>query len=175
MTRRGGKRPGSGRPMGTGQWKEDTRVMRIPKSLVDEVKSFIVTRGFRIPLYSSRIPAGVPSMALDDIECMVDLNSILLKNPENCFLLKVTGDSMIDAGIHDGDIIIVNRKLEVTNGVIVAAMVDGEATVKRFKKDKGGIVTLLPENDAYQPIVIAKNQNLEIAGVVVNVIHNLYH
>lgn len=171
----GGKRPGAGRPSGSGLWKEETALMRVPLSLKAGVGMYVEKRGYNIPLYSSRIPAGPPSMAVDDIEAMVNLNSILLKNPESCFLLKVSGDSMIKAGIHDGDILIVNRKLEVTNGAIVAAMIDGEATVKRFKKDASGAVTLLPENDSYAPIVISENQNLEIAGVVTNVIHRLCH
>lgn len=171
----GGKRPGSGRPCGSGLWKEQTALIRIPMSLKEGIDKYLQNRGYRLPLYSSRIPAGLPSLVVDDIDCMIDLNSILLKNPESCFLLKVSGDSMINAGIHDGDIIIVDRKLEVANGVIVAAMIDGEATVKRFKKDSSGTVTLFPENDTYKPIVVSKTQNLEIAGVVVNVIHSLHH
>lgn len=81
---------------------------------------------------------------------------------------------MIKACIYDGDLLVVNRKMEAANGVIVAAMVDGEATVKRFKKDTKGRVTLLPENDEYTPIKISEDQSFEIAGVVVAAIHSFY-
>lgn len=175
MTSHGGKRRGAGRPSGSGPWKEKTIAMRIPLSLKVGIDSYLEKRGYYLPLYSSRIPAGPPSMPVGDIESMVDLNSVLLKNPEDCFLLRVSGDSMIKAGIHDGDILIVNRKIEVTNGAIVAAMIDGEATVKRFKRDAAGAIILMPENDNYAPIMISESQDFEIAGIVVNVIHSLHH
>jgi len=168
----GGKREGSGRPKGTGPWGEATRSLRVPLSLVSGVIKFLENKGYRLPLYASRVPAGSPSPPADDIERTTDLNALLLKHPENCFLLRVKGDSMINAGIHDGDLLIVDRSLEPVNGKIVVAMIDGQATVKRFKRDKTGIA-LLPENDNYQPIRVAQGQTLDIAGVVAGVVRKL--
>lgn len=169
----GGKRKGAGRPVGRGPWKEKTIPMRVPVSLKAGVDKYLEKRGYNLPLYSSRIPAGSPTAPVDDVEAVIDLNTLLLKNPDSSFLLRVTGDSMIDVGIHDGDLLVVDRSVEATNGKIVAAMVDGEATVKRLKKDRAGIVTLLPENKNYRPIVIGKNQAFEISGTVVDVIRRL--
>ncbi len=169
----GGKRKGAGRPAGRGPWKEKTIAMRIPLSMKAGVDRYLDKRGYSLPLYSSRIPAGTPNMPVNDVEAMIDLNSWLLRNPDSSFLLRVVGDSMIDVGIHDGDMLVVDRSIEPITGKIVAAMVDGEATVKRFRKDSSGKLTLLPENKNYTPTVISKNHSFEIAGVVVDVIRRL--
>lgn len=168
----GGKRKGAGRPKGKGPWGEETKPLRVPLSLVGGVVKFMENHGYKLPLYASSIPAGFPLQPADDIEKVTDLNSILLKNPEQCFLLRVKGDSMINACIHDGDLLIVDRSLEVTSGKIVVAMIDGQATVKRFKKDKNGIF-LMPENNNYQPIHVIQGQTLDISGVVSGVVREL--
>lgn len=166
----GGKRKGAGRPRGKGPWGEETKPLRVPVSLVDAVTKFLEKRGYRLPLYASRVPAGSPSMPADDVERITDLNSMMLKNPGGCFLLRVTGDSMINAGIHEDDILIVDRYQEPVNGRIVVAMIDGQATVKRFKRDKDQIL-LMPENDNYKPISVS--ENLEICGVVTGMVRKL--
>lgn len=79
---------------------------------------------------------------------------------------------MINAGIHDGDILVVDRSQEPSNGKIVVAVIDGQATVKRFQVDRTG-VTLLPENDNYQPIRVGGDQTLDISGVVSGIIRKL--
>lgn len=169
----GGKRKGAGRPPGRGPWKEQTKPLRIPLSLLEDVTAYLEKRGYRLPMYASRIPAGTPFAPADAVERLVDLNALLLPNPVNCFLLKVAGDSMINVGIHDGDFLVVDRSVEPSNGKIVAAMLDGEATVKRFKRDRRGDIWLMPENDRYKPIPVPKDRPFSISGVVVSVLRRL--
>jgi DNA polymerase V len=106
------------------------------------------------------------------VEKTADLNSLLLRNPKDTFLLRVTGDSMTDAGIYENDMLTVDRKLEARNGQIVVALVDGRATVKTFRKDREGI-TLVSQNERYAPIKILPANDFQILGVVTNVIRKL--
>jgi DNA polymerase V len=169
---RGGKRKGAGRPYGKGPWMEATKPLRIPVSLVNAVMRFMETRGYQLPLYASRIPAGTPENADDHVEKTTDLNSLLLRNPKDTFLLRVTGDSMMDVGIYENDMLTVDRKLEARTGQIVVAMIDGHSTVKTFRKDRKGI-SLVPENKKYMPIKILSENDFQILGVVTNVIRNV--
>ena len=169
---RGGKRQGAGRPRGKGPWKEATKPVRIPVSLLDAVMRFIETSGYKLPIYASRVPAGIPDDAEDHVEKTTDLNSLLIKNPRDTFLLRVAGDSMMDAGFYEDDILTVDRNLEARNGQIVVALVDGRATVKTFRKDREG-VTLVPENKRYVPIKILPASDFQILGVVTNVIRKV--
>jgi DNA polymerase V len=169
---RGGKRKGAGRPPGKGPWKEATKPLRIPVSLLNAVTEFMETSGYRLPVYASRVPAGAPADADDHVEKTADLNSLLLRNPKDTFLLRVTGDSMIDAGIYENDMLTVDRKLEARNGQIVVALVDGRSTVKTFRKDHKSI-TLVPENKRYKPIKIISENDFQIVGVVTNVIRRV--
>ena len=169
---RGGRRKGAGRPYGKGPWAEATKPMRIPVTLVNTVTKFMETRGYKLPIYASHIPAGRPQIADNHVEKMTDLNSLLLRNPKDTFLLRVMGDSMVDAGIYEKDILTVDRKLEARNGQIVVASIDGQSTVKTFRKDPNGI-TLMPENKNYMPIKILPENDFQILGVVTNVIRKL--
>jgi DNA polymerase V len=169
---RGGKRNGAGRPPGKGPWKEPTKPLRIPLSLLGAVTKLIETSGYRLPVYTSRVPAGIPEDADDHVERTTDLNSLLLKNLKDTFLLRVAGDSMMDAGIYEHDILTVDRSLEARNGQIVVALVDGRATVKTFRTDRKGI-TLTPENKRYKPIRILTQNDFQILGVVTNVIRKM--
>ena len=146
--------------------------MRIPVSLLNAVTEFMETSGYRLPVYASRVPAGTPEDADDYVEKTTELNSFLLRNPKDTFLLRVAGDSMMDAGIYENDLLTVDRKLEARNGQIVVALVDGRATVKTFRKDREG-VTLVPENKRYTPIRILPENDLQILGVVTNVIRKV--
>ncbi len=168
----GGVRPGAGRPKGTGPWGEATKPLRVPMSIYEDVVSFIEARGFRLPLYTSHVPAGQPGFADDHIDGRVNLNSLLVQHPADTFLLKVTGDSMVGARIFDGDILIVDRKAEAKNGKIVVANVCGQPTVKTFRRDKSGKITLMPENSAYKPISIALSDDFAVLGCVVGVVRN---
>jgi DNA polymerase V len=169
---RGGKRKGAGRPRGKGPWKEATKPLRIPLSLLSAVTEFMETSGYRVPVYMSRVPAGTPEDADDYVEKKADLNSLLLRNPKDTFLLRVTGDSMMDAGIYENDMLTVDRKLEARNGQIVVALVDGRSTVKTFRKDREGII-LVPQNRRYMPIKILPQNDFQIVGVVTNVIRKI--
>jgi DNA polymerase V len=127
---------------------------------------------YKLPLYMNPVAAGFPAPTEDYIEGKIDLNKHLIKHPEATFLVRVTGYSMIDAGIHPGDFLIVDRSLEPTNNKVVIAVVNGELTVKRIRKAKGKLF-LMPENDSYEPIQIYAETEFHIWGVVTNVIHPL--
>ena len=125
-----------------------------------------------LPLYLSRIKAGFPSPADDYLDKKLDLNEFLVKHPASTFFVKVKGDSMIGAGIHSGDILIVDRSIEPKDKRIVVAVVNGDFTVKRVSK-KANKLALLAENDKYAPIEIKDGMDFEIWGVVVHVIHSV--
>lgn len=127
-----------------------------------------------IPLFLESVSAGFPSPADDYIEGKLDLNSYLIKNPSSTFFVRVTGDSMIEAGIYSGDILIVDRSLEPKHGNIIIAVLDSELTVKRLSIDvKDSKISLLPENSNYEAILITNEMQFEVWGVVTNVIHGL--
>jgi DNA polymerase V len=122
------------------------------------------------PLASSTVSAGFPSPADDHIEQALDLNEHLIKHPAATFFVRADGDSMLGAGIHPGDLLIVDRALEAREGSVIIAVVDGEFTVKRFEK-RGVTMFLLPENKAYEPIEIKEGMDFEVWGVVTNSVH----
>ncbi len=169
---RGGNRPGAGRKRGTGRFGERTSPMRVPNSMHSKVSEFISSRGYSIPLYAAKVPAGTPIHSESYIEEMVDLPAWLVKSPQETFLIPVKGDSMIGARIQDGDTLVVDRTLEVRSGKIVVASVNGETTVKRLKRHKGKTY-LMPENAKYKPIEIKANDEFEILGVVTNSVTRL--
>lgn len=169
---RGGKRLGAGRPQGQGKYGEATMPLRIPVSMVDEVMAYRDGGGYACPLYSSHVSAGFPSPADEHMEGKLDLNQYLIKHPAATFFVRVTGDSMINAGIHPGDVLVVDRSLTPADGRVVIVALDGELTVKRLYK-KPDRTMLLPENDAYEPIVIREGQELHIWGVVTSVVHHV--
>ncbi len=125
-----------------------------------------------LPLAGSTIAAGFPSPADDYIEKSLDLNEYLIANSAATFFVRVSGDSMINAGIHDQDILIVDRSLTAESGDVVIAVVDGELMVKRLRQ-KGCTWVLVPENDAFPAIKIDTEIELIIWGVVTYVIHPL--
>lgn len=124
------------------------------------------------PLFVTPVPAGFPSPADDYLENQLDLNKHLIKHPAATFFVRVTGDSMIGAGIHSGDILIVDRSLDPEENKVVVVILDGEFTVKRLKKRKGKLL-LVSENDAYQPISIEDEAEFEIWGIVTTVLHSV--
>ena len=184
----GGARKGAGRKKNSGSFKEETKVLRVPISLVDsilpsiemyksQIKSGVevfLTKNnaaeLLIPIFTSRVQAGFPSPADDHLEDTLDLNTHLIHHQEATFFVKAQGDSMIGAGIHQGDILIVDKSLTPKSGKIVIAVVDGEFTVKRLHKYKGSI-TLKAENPEFEDIKIRDTDELIIWGVVTSVIH----
>ena len=125
-----------------------------------------------IPLLSDSVSAGFPSPADDYIEENIDLNEHLLRNPFSTFFLRVKGDSMINSGIYDKDLIIVDKSLTPKPGNIVIATIDGEFTVKRFsiKDDK---LYLKSENHNYPDFNFEDYSDINIWGVVIYSIHKL--
>ena len=124
-----------------------------------------------LPLYAAMVQAGFPSPADDYLEGALDLNEHLIPRPAATFFLRVTGESMTGAGIHSGDLLIVDRSCHPGDGDIVIAVVDGELTVKRLYRRQGRI-RLLAENPRYQPIDINTGQDLHVWGVVIHAIHS---
>ena len=122
------------------------------------------------PMFTEQVAAGFPSPADDYLEGNLDLNKYLIQHPVATYFVRVTGDSMIGAGIHSGDILIVDRSLEPTSRRVVIAIVNGELTVKRLIRKKDRVI-LMPENDRYKPIEIKDETELEVWGVVTSVIH----
>jgi DNA polymerase V len=139
---------------------------------VDAVYAPDLSTRYALPVFLGRLAAGFPSPADDYIEGRLDLNRHLIKHPAATFFVRVSGDSMIDAGIHSGDLLVVDRSLDAVDGNVIVAALDGELTVKRLSK-RGEILRLLPANTDYQPIEVLTQQTFEIFGVVTNVIHAL--
>ena len=115
------------------------------------------------------ISAGFPSPADDFKEVRISLDRELVKNKEATFYARVSGDSMIGAGLEDGDLLVIDRSLNPENSKIAVCLVDGEFTVKRIKKIKKTFY-LIPENKKYSPIEITEENELTIWGIVVYVI-----
>lgn len=124
------------------------------------------------PLYLASVSAGFPSPAEDYLEGQLDLNKYLISHPAATYFVRVTGDSMIEAGIHSGDLLLVDRSLEPQDKNVVIANVNGELTVKRIQI-RGGKITLVPENKKFAPQPISPDSDLQIWGVVKHVIHTL--
>jgi len=126
----------------------------------------------RQPIFIATVPAGFPSPAADYEEGKLDLNRHLIKNPAATFFVRVTGDSMLKAGIHSGDLLVVDRSIEPRDKSVVIAVVNGELTVKRIRIRRNK-VTLVAENDDYRSREIDEKTEFEVWGVVTNVIHAL--
>lgn len=189
----GGARAGAGRKPKFG---EPTSLMRVPESAKATVIEFLTElaekrkteptwpshltpvklsenpSAFKVPLFNHTIQAGFPSPADDYVAESLDLNEHLMPRKEASYLLTVSGESMIGVGIHDGDLLVVDRSLTPVNGKVVIAILDGQFTVKTLEKKRDRI-RLLPANPDFEPIEIKDEQELQIWGVVTNVIHGL--
>ena len=120
-----------------------------------------------LPFFDVGISAGFPSPADDFIELTIDLNKHLIKHKDATFFAKVKGNSMINAGIYDGDLLVIDKSLEPQNNKIAVCQIDGEFTVKRIKIEKQ-IVWLIAENDEYEPIKVTPENELMIWGIVIH-------
>lgn len=121
-------------------------------------------------LFLSKVAAGLPAIADDTLDDTIDLHSYCIPSPETSFLLRVSGSSMQGAGIHDGDLLVVDRAIPAKDGKIVIAALDGELTVKRLRR-KGQRVMLVPENPDYPTIAVGPEQDFSVWGVVTFVVH----
>ena len=133
---------------------------------VSEVRSRL-----ELPLFISKVSAGFPSPAQDYVEQTLDLNELCIKRPAATFFVRVDGDSMIDAGIFSNDILIVDRSVKPAHGDVVVAQVNGEFTVKELCLRP--ILMLVPRNKSFEPISFADESELQIFGVVTNVLRQM--
>ncbi len=189
-TTRGGARAGAGRKKGSSVYGETTKAIRVPESMIPAVKVMLSQRkllttelakvyrpdqqapSISIPLFSSKVSAGFPSPADDYIEKTLDLNDLLIQQPAATFFVRAEGESMLGAGIHPNDILIVDRSLKATVGKVVICALNGELTVKRLKSI-GEEIILGAENPEYADITVKEGTDMLIWGVVTNVIHSL--
>lgn len=124
-----------------------------------------------IPLFSDAVPAGFPSPATDYCERKLDLNELCIKKPAATYFVRAQGDSMIDAGIFSGDVIVVDRSIDAAHGDIVIASFNGEFLIKKLETKP--TTRLVPMNSEHDPIDIHEGADLEIFGVATTVIHSL--
>ncbi len=129
-----------------------------------------IKRTSGIPFFLSSVAAGFPSPAQDYIEKTLDLNELLIERPAATYFVRAEGDSMIEAAIQDGDILVVDRSLTARHGDIVIACFNGELTVKQLELKPS--CRLIPRNRRYAAIQIPEGTDLQLFGVVTNVIHS---
>lgn len=125
----------------------------------------------QLPFYVSQVSAGFPSPASDYIESTLDLNELCIQHPAATYFVRVQGDSMVDAGIEEGDVLVVDRSLQATQDDIVIAGWNGELTCKRLQLKP--FPQLLACNPAYAPLTVPEGEMLDVFGVVVSVVRNL--
>lgn len=170
----GGKRLGAGRPKNSGQYGEDTCTVRIPRSRVSAVKHFLTSMPLNagLPFFSSTVRAGFPTPIDEVREEYIDLNSYVSSGTQSTFLVTASGDSMVDADIYEGDLLVVDSNIEACSGDIVIAVLNGEATVKRLNilKDE---IQLIPANAVYETIMVTSEIEFKLLGVVTHIIHRL--
>ena len=125
-----------------------------------------------VPLANECVSAGFPSPADDYLDIGIDLNEHLIRHPESTFLLRVNGNSMIGAGIHNDDLLVVDRSIEPRPGHVIVAVLDGAFTLKRLTL-KSGVLYLEADHPNYQPIDLRKYENVQVWGVAMHSIHKL--
>ena len=194
QSKRGGARTGAGRKKGSSAYGETTKAIRVPESMLPDVKLMLNKRkkhfdsfnahvssiyfpdknpsSISVPLFNDKVAAGFPSPADDYIEKTLDLNDLLVQKPAATFFVRAEGESMLGAGIHPNDILVVDRSIEAVPGKIVICALNGELTVKRLKSMADKII-LGAENPAYPDIIIQEAIDVVIWGVVTSVIHAL--
>jgi DNA polymerase V len=119
--------------------------------------------------YAQSVPAGFPSPAADYAEEEINFNTLLMPHPNATFVMRVQGDSMVEANIPDNSLIVVDRSIKPSNNMIVVAIVNGEITVKRFIKNSSG-VRLMPANAKFKPLPITEEMDFRVWGTVTKII-----
>lgn len=125
-----------------------------------------------LPIADAGIKAGFPSPAQDYMDSAIDLNKELVRHPATTFYGRVNGDSMVDAQVFDGDILVIDKSIEPQNKDMAVCFIDGEFTLK-FIEIKEEVVYLIPANKEYKPIKVTLDHDLQIWGVVTYVIHKV--
>jgi DNA polymerase V len=137
-----------------------------------EIVEWVTKSTLWLPYFEGKVPAGFPSPADDYLEIPLDLNEFLVQNRAATFLMRVDGDSMKDAGILDGDLLVVDRAAKPVSGSIVVVALNGEYTVKRLRRN-GDCVWLDPANARFKPIEVTVGEDLHVFGVVKHSIHTM--
>jgi len=128
----------------------------------------IQTGKSELPLYSSSPSAGFPAPGDDQVERVLDINDLVVQNPASTFFVRVEGDSMVNAGIFSGDVLVIDRSKDPKDGTIVVAAINGEMVVKRLHQPSSrSNLELVSENEEYAPIVVGEDEDCTIWGVVV--------
>jgi DNA polymerase V len=146
--------------------------LKLHSSNTLEIFSAATESVLELPVISEGISAGFPSPALDFIDLTIDMNKHLVKHPATTFYGRVKGQSMRDAGIFDGDLLVIDKSLQPTDNKIAVCYIDGEFTIKRIQIQKD-CIWLIPENEAYQPIKVTADNDFIIWGMVTHVIKAL--
>lgn len=187
----GGIRKGAGRKIGSGKFREPTTVIRVPTSQSAVIKDFLAayqrkktmtdldvvtefelpsldTQPIALPLFSSKVSAGLPSTAEEHVEQRLDPNEFLIEKKDTTFFVTIQGYSMVDIGLLPGDKAVVDRSKIASIGDIILAVIDGEFTIKTLSRTKDGHIRLLPANSTgtYAPINITEEMDFEVWGVV---------
>ena len=140
--------------------------------LVQEISPICNSEFWNYPVAPSPVPAGFPSPADDYLEHALNLDELLVKNRVATYYVRVRGWSMLGAGIHDGDILMVDRALPATDGKIAVVVIDAQFTIKRLSF-RDGTLFLLPENDLFAPQEISVETDFTVWGIVTCIIHRV--
>jgi len=140
--------------------------------MIASIERCLFSTRTKIPFYATAVPAGFPSPADDYLDQRLDLNELVIRHPAATFFVKVEGTSMVGAGIHPGDTLVVDRAVQPVGERVVVAVVDGEFTVKRIRK-KGDRLFLLSENPGHPPFEVSPQADFEVWGVVTYVVHRV--
>ena len=140
------------------------------KLKVAEISSPLIETPKPVAVFTATVQAGFPSPANDYFENKLDLNELVIQHPAATFFVRVEGESMANADIHSGDILVVDRSIEPASGKIVIAVIDGEFTVKRLIIENSRAF-LVPENSNYPTLKIEEEADFQVWGVVTYVIH----
>lgn len=141
------------------------KLLKKNKSNELELYSISIEHSKERPLMNASVKAGFPSPAEDFMETAIDLNVELLKNPAATFFCRVSGDSMCDMGINDGDLLIIDKSLEPQDGKVAVCYIDGEFTLKKIKLEPN-CCWLIPANKKYKPVKVTADNNFIVWGIV---------
>ncbi len=128
------------------------------------------SESLRLPYADGGVRAGFPSPAQDFVDCRIDLNRDLVAHPESTFYARVAGDSMKDAGVAEGDILVIDKSIDLRSGDMAVCVLNGEFTLKYVERHRDHAL-LVPANDAYRPIRVEEYDHFEVWGVVTYIIH----
>lgn len=149
------------------------KAKRIYKSEKIEIFSADTTVKLELPFIETGVSAGFPSPAEDYLEQRIDLNRELIKNPGSTFYARINGNSMKNAGIYDGDIVVIDKSLTPRHDSLLVCFINGEFTLKKVRRIKNDLY-LIPENPDFKPIKIDPESDFRLWGVVTFTIHKNY-